>query len=190
MSNIDIIRAMIGREDRQRSGKAYKQAAVLVGIIQTANGDRIVFNRRAPHMNNHGGEICLPGGLLESIDRKSHINAALRETHEEIGLPPENVQVFGMLESCITSRRLEVTPVVGLVSLPPDWTLQPDEVAEVVELPLDVFLEARNYQKVARHYHGRKVNSVAITCNHYEIWGLTAKIMMQLQQTLEEHSTI
>lgn len=140
-------------------------------------------------MNKHAGEICLPGGALEQVDKDSHINAALREANEEIGLQKKNVRVIGVLESCVTSQQVEVTPVVALVTQPTEWILQPHEVVEVIELPLRYFLDARNYKSISRNYEDRTVKSVAITCNNYEIWGLTAKIMMRLQQLVGHQST-
>ena len=189
MSTVDTIRSLICSESLGQPKQDLTQAAVLIGIIQTASGDRVIFNRRAPRMNKHASEICLPGGVLESVDQESHVNGALREANEEIGLPEGNVQVIGVLESCITSQQIEVTPVVALVQRPPEWILQPNEVVEVMELPLGVFLEAENYKTVSRQYRGRQVNSVAITCNYFEIWGLTAKIMMRLQQLTRQRET-
>lgn len=190
MSTVDRISSLLRRDGTHRPNPAFKQAAVLIGIIQDPSGEQVIFNRRASRLNNHSSEICLPGGALECIDEDSHVNAALREAHEEIGLlPEENVQVIGVLKSCVTSQRIEVTPVVALITRPTEWILQPHEVVEVMELPLGIFLEASNYIAVSRHYQGQKVNSVAITCNHCEIWGLTAKIMMRLQQLVGQQGT-
>lgn len=186
MSTTDKISSLISQGTPYRTNPAFRQAAVLIGILQTPSGEKVIFNRRASLMNSHAGEICLPGGVLERRDNESHINAAVREANEEIGLPEENIQVIGALESCVNSRKLEVTPVVARIMRPAEWILQPTEVDAVIELPLGAFLEAGNYKKISRQYRGRKVSSVSITCDHCEIWGLTAKIMMRLQQLVEQ----
>jgi len=188
MSIVRRISSLLNRDKIHRQNPAYTQAAVLIGIVQAPNGEQVIFNRRASSMNNHAGEICLPGGVLECIDHDSPTNAALREANEEIGLPKENVQVIGVLESYVTSQHIEVTPISAIVRPPPKWILQPHEVEEVMVLPLSTFLEARNYRRISKLYRGREVNTVSITCNSLEIWGLTAKIMMQLQQLLDQSS--
>ncbi|MBL3558951.1 CoA pyrophosphatase [Marinobacter sp. TBZ242] len=188
MSTARRISSLLSRDRVHQPNPKYTQAAVLIGIVQTPSGEQVIFNRRASSMNNHASEICLPGGVLECIDHGSHTDAALREANEEIGLPKENVQVIGVLESYVTSQHIEVTPIVAIVRRPTEWILQTHEVEEVVELPLSTFLEARNYRHISKSYYGREVNTVSITCNSCEIWGLTAKIMMQLQQLVDQDS--
>jgi len=189
MSIARRINSLLNRDRIHPPNPTCTQAAVLIGIVPGPDGEQIIFNRRASSMNNHASEICLPGGLLECIDHDSHINAALREAKEEIGLPKENVQVIGVLESCTTSQHIEVTPIVAIVRPPTEWVLQTHEVEEVLELPLGTFLEAGNYRHVAKPYFGREVNTVSVTCNSYEIWGLTARIMMPLQQLVDQDSS-
>ncbi|HEB28710.1 MAG TPA: CoA pyrophosphatase [Porticoccus sp.] len=185
MSIVRRISSLLSRDRIHQPNSTYTQAAVLIGIVRAPYGEQVIFNRRASSMNNHASEICLPGGVLECVDQNSHTNAALREAKEEIGLPKENVQVIGVLESCITSQYIEVTPIVAIVRRPAEWILQTHEVEEVVELPLSSFLEVRNYRHISKSYYGREINTVSITCNSCEIWGLTAKIMRQLQQLID-----
>jgi len=137
MSIVDRITSLLSLDRPHRVNPDLIQAAVLLGIIQAPFSEQVLFNRRASGMNNHASEICLPGGILEHIDKGSHINAAVREAEEEIGLPQENVRVIGMLESFVTSRQVEVTPVVAIIRRPTEWLLQPHEVEveEVIELP-------------------------------------------------------
>jgi len=124
--------------------------------------------------------------MLEHVDEESPVKAALREAEEEIGLPRANVRVIGLLESCITSRQVEVAPVIAEIKRPTKWLLQPQEVQEVIELPLNIFLDAKNYKSITRRYRGKYVSSISITCINYEIWGLTAKIMMRLQKATSQ----
>ena len=189
MSIAHRISSLLNRGRIHPPNPTYTQAAVLIGIVPGPYGEQVIFTRRASSMSNHASEICLPGGVLEYIDHGSHTNAALREAKEEIGLPKENVQVVGVLESYITSQHIEVTPIVAIVRPPTEWILQTHEVEEVLELPLSTFLEARNYRHISKPYFGREVNTVSLTCNSCEIWGLTAKIMMQLQQLVNRDSS-
>lgn len=185
MSIVDRITPSISQDRSYRPRTGFKKhAAVLIGIIPTPTGEHVIFNRRASSMNKHASEICLPGGMLEQVDGESPVNAALREAEEEIGLPHANVRVIGLLESCITSQQLEVAPVVAEIKRPTKWLLQPHEVEDIIELPLDIFLDARNYKTITRRYRGKNISSISITCKNYEIWGLTAKIMMRLQKTI------
>src|SRR3954467_4282198 len=107
-----------------------KAAAVLVPIVEHAGGLTILLTKRTDHLADHAGQVSFPGGRIEPEDPDPEY-AALREAHEEVGLPAEQGEIIGRLDMYHTRTGYEVTPVVGLVR--PPLTLLPDpyEVAEV-----------------------------------------------------------
>ena len=90
--------------------------------------------------------MSLPGGRVEPGDRDA-VQAALRETEEEIGLSPARIEVLGRLDTYITGTGFEITPVVGLVRTPFPLRPIPDEVAEVFEVPLAFILDPGNHER-------------------------------------------
>jgi 8-oxo-dGTP pyrophosphatase MutT (NUDIX family) len=151
-------------------------ASVLIAIAPLPQGPAVLLTRRTDHLYNHPGQISFPGGRIEADD-VSPIDAALRETEEEIGLRREQVEVLGALPDYATSSGFRVTPVVGLAS--PDFVPKLDdfEVAELFSVPLRFVLQAGNYQRhrvqrqdVVRHFY-------AVPYLGRFIWGATAGML-------------
>jgi 8-oxo-dGTP pyrophosphatase MutT (NUDIX family) len=112
-------------------------------------GAGLVLTRRAWHLRTHRGEVSFPGGGREDADR-SHVDTALRETHEEIGLAPRHVEVIGELDHLTThTSDRYIVPVVGIIDHRPDVRPDPAEVDDVLFVPLseltspEVFREER-----------------------------------------------
>jgi 8-oxo-dGTP pyrophosphatase MutT (NUDIX family) len=160
-------------------------AAVLVPIIAHAGGPTVLFERRAPSLADHAGEICFPGGRFEDADRTPE-QAALRELEEELGLAPSLVRIVGLLDPYETRTGFRVFPVVGVIR--PPILLRPDpiEVAEAFEVPLAHLLEPANYL-VHRVRAGEDLRTFrAVPYRDYFIWGATAGMLMNLCEWLRE----
>jgi len=162
-----------------RSEKAIRPAAVLVPVIRRESGLTVLFTRRTAHLNDHAGQISLPGGRTEPGDAGA-AETAMREAEEEIGLASERVEILGELPAYLTVTGYRVTPVVGLVTPPLD--LRPDdfEVAEVFEAPLAFLLDPANHQSNTVQFEGRERRYYAIPYRQYYIWGATAGMLMNL----------
>src|SRR5579884_1673933 len=111
-------------------------AAVLVPLYVDDGGAlRGVFTRRRADLRRHAGEISFPGGRRDGDE--SLADAALREAHEEIGLPPAAVQVIGALQPTPTiATDYAIYPFVGVLERAHRWELSPREVDAVLELRL------------------------------------------------------
>ena len=161
------------------------EAAVLAGLVPRAQGVQVLLTRRTETLRTHGGQVGFPGGRIEADDR-SPVIAALRESFEEIALPREQVQVLGYLDPFVTISRYRVTPVVAVID--PDFVPvpQPEEVAEVFEVPLDFLMEPANLRRVEIEHAGRIRHVLEYDWPGQRIWGATAAILYNLRRRLEQ----
>ncbi len=164
---------------------ALRPAAVLVALVDHAHGMSILLTQRTAHLTAHAGQISFPGGRIEEADADA-IEAALRETEEEVGLPRDRVSVIGQLDTYVTGTGFEITPIVGIVAPPFPLAIDPFEVAEAFEVPLAFILDRRNHQRVERESAGRTRCFFVLPYEGRNIWGATAGILVNLAEVLAE----
>lgn len=158
-------------------------AAVLIAVVGMPGNPAIVLTRRTANLENHAGEVSLPGGRMEPGDA-SPKDAALRETFEEIGLAPEKVEILGSLPPYDTVSGFRVVPYVGWVEPPVSFSADPREVEEVFMLPLCVLLDRERWR---REYVAIGDVSREFLILDYEgrrIWGATARILISLAEAV------
>lgn len=162
------------------------KAAVLVPIIDYPTGLQLLFTKRTNHMKSHPGQISFPGGHVESRDISLEATA-LRETYEEIGLPPDKVTLICRLpeQETVSSPSYLVTPVVGILSPPLELFAEPIEVAEIFEVPLEFLFNPKHHQHHCQQWEGQWRDFYVIDYKGYLIWGLTAKIVVGLSEILK-----
>jgi 8-oxo-dGTP pyrophosphatase MutT (NUDIX family) len=156
-----------------------RSAAVLLGIVERAGEARVVLTQRTEQLPTHAGQIALPGGKVDDAD-PGPVEAALRESREEIGLEDELVRVIGMLDTYQTGTGYRILPVVGLVSDAFEPRPEPREVAEVFEVPLAFLMNPDNHQRHSREWQGARRYFYAMPYQHRYIWGATAGILRNL----------
>ena len=159
-------------------------AAVLVPLVDRADGFNVLLTRRTDHLHDHAGQVSFPGGRAEDCDRDA-TETALRETEEEIGLARSFVEIIGTLDTYRTGTGFIITPVVGFVT--PGFTLRLDsfEVAEAFEVPLAFFLDPANHQRRSLVYKGAERQFYAMPYDDYYIWGATAGMLVNLYHKLK-----
>ena len=164
-------------------GRELTPAAVLVPIVRRDDAPTVLFTRRTDHLKSHSGQISFPGGRIEERDESPEA-AALRETSEEIGLAAADVEVIGRLNMRETGTGYRVFPVVGM-TVPP-LALVPDEheVAEIFEVPLAFLVDPANHRFETRVSGNVERQFYAIPYGSYFIWGLTARILVNLGEVL------
>jgi 8-oxo-dGTP pyrophosphatase MutT (NUDIX family) len=126
-------------------------------------------------MAAHSGQISFPGGGVEAGE--SFEEAARREAHEEVGIPPEHVEVFGRLDDLITHSGFLVAPFAGVVHERIEYVIQEREVVEVFEVPLDALLDERNPEVRYVAFRDRRYPAYFYHYGPYEIWGLTGRML-------------
>lgn len=162
---------------------AERQAAVLLPLIAHQHELTVLFTQRSAHLAYHPGQISFPGGSSEAQDN-SLIDTALRETEEEIGLAPEQIDILGQLTRYQTITGFMVTPIVGLIQPPLQLQLDSFEVEQVFEVPLSFFLDRRNHQRHSRIYRGQRRYYYALPYKNHYIWGATAAMLISFVQIL------
>ncbi len=158
-------------------------AAVLVPLVERREGATILLTQRAAHLKTHAGQISFPGGRIEPQD-EGPVQAALRETEEEIGLARTQVEVLGFLPDHLVISGYRVTPVVGI--LQPDMPLRLDatEVEGVFEVPLAQLLDTNNHVRRVREFEGERIEFTDFTYSTNNIWGATAGMLMTLCRSM------
>jgi 8-oxo-dGTP pyrophosphatase MutT (NUDIX family) len=156
-----------------------KQSAVLVPLFVAAGGTlHLVFTERRADLRRHPGEISFPGGRRDEADTDLPATA-LRECHEEIGLPPDAVELVGALRPTPTFvSDYAIYPFVGLIEPGFAWVLQEREVAQVLELPLETIRAGHHRRRLVRR--GMPFRTDAYEAEGTLIWGATARIVADL----------
>ena len=167
-------------------------AAVLLALVQRANGLHVLLTQRADHLRDHAGQISFPGGRSEPTDADAAATA-LRESEEEVGLPRSQVQVIGCLPDYTTVTSYVVTPVVAIVQPPLALSLDAFEVAEAFEVPLQYLMTPANHQRHVFDFDGGKRQFLSMpwqgqaadgSPREYFIWGATAAMLRNLYSFL------
>jgi 8-oxo-dGTP pyrophosphatase MutT (NUDIX family) len=158
-------------------------AAVLVPLVNRPEGLQLLLTQRSAHLADHPGQISFPGGRLDAGDI-DHTAAALRETTEEVGVPPEKVEVLGQLSPYETVTGYAVRPVVGWIEPPFEVKPDPVEVDDVFEVPLEFILDTANHQRHYRMLGTIRRDYWAIPWFSRYIWGATAAMLLILERTL------
>lgn len=169
-------------------------AAVLMGIVHRPSGIEgkdnatIILTQRPTHLRAHAGQIAFPGGKMDAQDADATA-CALREAHEEVGLSQEFVAVLGELPSYTTGLGYHVVPVLALVSPEHRIDINPEEVAECFEIPLDYLMNPAHHrqhealvQGSLRRWYSMPYRDGAGTERY--VWGISALLLRNLYRFL------
>jgi 8-oxo-dGTP pyrophosphatase MutT (NUDIX family) len=167
------------------AGRGRTPAAVLLGLVARPDGPSVILTQRTAHLRDHAGQISLPGGRIEATD-DGPAAAALREAFEEIGLPPEKVELLGGLRHYDTITGFRIHPVVGWIEPPVDLAPHPVEVAEAFELPLAFVLDPANHRRDSYERNGERRRFYVLPYRDRYIWGATAGILVNFARLLLE----
>ncbi|MBK8515285.1 MAG: CoA pyrophosphatase [Saprospiraceae bacterium] len=181
--------APAGSEQYRILTQDYKTACVLVLLFPKDNEWHIsLIERAASHPEDkHAGQISFPGGKFDENDY-SFEDCALRETYEEIGVPPEDIGILGSLTPLfVYVSNFLVHPFVGFTSEYPDFQPQKSEVSNIIEIPVMHFTKVKN--KSTSDIQVRDItlpNTPFYDVNGHKLWGATAMMISELEQILRE----
>lgn len=163
-------------------GSHFKPAAVLVAIQEREDDDYLVLTKRSEQLNHHRGQVAFPGGRLDRGDSDA-LQAALRESREEIGIDPSHVRILGRLDQVTAAYNFVVTPFVGVIPSAYEFRLNPFETEAVFFVPITALLEPRTLTIAERlSTHGEPIYHFYI--DGWDIWGATARIIVQFLELI------
>ena len=157
-----------------------RDAAVLLLLHAVDGVEHVLLQVRTATVKDHQGEISFPGGRRDRLDG-TLLDTALRETHEEIGVPPEMVEVFGTLDDTETRvSNYRVRPYVGAIVPGFDAFLHAErEVSALLRVPLVHLIDPVNHIWKAVEQDGTAVATPAYQFGEHVIWGATARVLAQ-----------
>lgn len=204
MTKLDNIKNIF-ENHTPRPYEAKPPSAVLVPLMEIDGEIHVIFTQRALHMVFQPGDICFPGGHHENNETPAE--TALRETYEELGVRPENIEIFGQPDYLLTKYGAYVIPFVGLIknTKPEDFVINPDEVERVITIPLKFFMETEPMKSSmtlnrefpedfpyhliygGKNYKWGQIKEYHLfyTYEDVNIWGLTAKIIRNTAEILK-----
>ena len=151
-------------------------AGVMV-LLYPKNGEYcVILNKRSHWVEHHKGEISFPGGRRDEGDA-TLLDTALRETHEEMGVRPEDVDLLGEIDDFTTNSRFLITPYVGAIPYPYDFMPSKREVAEVLEVPISTLTDPDNIRDEVRIVDDRSVHSASYVYQGHLVFGATARVI-------------
>ena len=156
-----------------------RPSAVLIGLFQSARGVEVILTRRSHQLTNHRGEISFPGGRLD--EGETVIAAALRETHEEIGINPSEAQVIAELSAMSTVvSNSHIVPIVARFDMKPKMQPMNSEVDRVFTVPLSELIRNDTYSQEHWKFPGRELQITLFYLDDETIWGATARMLLQV----------
>lgn len=155
-----------------------RQAAVLVPLYVNAGGLWTLLTKRAEHLPHHKGQIAFPGGSLEPGE--DNWQAALRETHEEVGIDPKTVLELGQLDESETPSGFRIVPCVGAVPFPLQTEINRGEIDELFPVPLSAFADPTMVEERVVTFDSRPRQIRVYHVAGRQVWGLTARIVQNL----------
>jgi 8-oxo-dGTP pyrophosphatase MutT (NUDIX family) len=159
-----------------------RPAAVLVPIVDRPQ-PTVLLTQRAAHLNDHAGQISFPGGKIEATDA-SPLDAALRETEEEIGISGEFIDPIGYLDLYGTSFGFRILPTVARVRPGFKLRISEFEVDDAFEVPLAFLMDPANHQMHSKEFRGIERSYYAMPYEERYIWGATAGILRVLYERI------
>lgn len=159
-----------------------REAAVLMPIFEWDNEPHFLLTQRTEEVQTHKGQISFPGGMREGGE--DLVKTALRETFEEVGIHEEKIEILGRFHDYMSITGYRVTPFAGFIHGPFTTKPQIREVAEVLQVPIRIFLDPsrlRIEKGIHDHY---EPNVYFYSYGTHQIWGLTARIIKEFLEAL------
>jgi 8-oxo-dGTP pyrophosphatase MutT (NUDIX family) len=175
--------ALQGHTPRREELPHTRAAAVLVPLWDDGETVQMVFTKRNANLEQHAGQVSFPGGMADPGD-KGLRGTALRETHEEVGVAPERVELITRLDQVVTITGFLVTPYLGLIDPAARFAPNPVEVEHMVLVPLAKVLDRASYQTVDMEWEGMQLRQIALYQGQDMVWGATMRMLLNMLDAL------
>jgi 8-oxo-dGTP pyrophosphatase MutT (NUDIX family) len=164
-----------------------KKAAVLMLFYPKKSITHLALIVRNTYPGVHSSQIGFPGGKVEEFDNSLEATA-LRETYEEIGVSSEKINVIrAFTEVYIPPSNFLVSPFLGFSEHELIFEPSPDEVAGMIELPLNQFLDEKNVVKMDMSTsYAKHIQVPAFQVNEHLVWGATAMMLSELKEMIKK----
>lgn len=183
-------RALSAKVERNTEENKYRDAAVILPLVNRNNRWNVLFTKRTETVDHHRGEFSFPGGIVEKSD-KSELEAALRETEEEIGIKKEDIFIIGALSTELTAvSYFLIYPFVGVINPSASFIINHDEIDRILEVPLDELISMKNVREQFFEHKGNKFKVYFYDYKGDVIWGATARILKQFLDLIRNNSKI
>ena len=167
---------LANRQRRAMDDPSLICAAVLIPLLFKQGEWHVLVTQRTQTVEHHKGQISFPGGACDPDDADLQATA-LRETLEEVGIPPEAIEILGALDDFPTVTSFVVTPFVGVVPYPLAFRLNKHEVEAVIEVPLSFLHDPGNLRAEQWDLQGQLHDVLFWDFGPYTIWGATARML-------------
>jgi 8-oxo-dGTP pyrophosphatase MutT (NUDIX family) len=172
-------------QPHQISNTTFKPSAVLLTILPYSDSCKILMNERSPNLSKHPGQMSFPGGRFDPSLDTSLLDTALRETAEELGIPPHHHNIIGVLDDLPTITGYCIRPFITVYRgpFPIDYEINEEEVANIVEIPfsylfsLPFFKETVHTRKGYPPFTSLSFDYTPSDSSSYNIWGASAHIL-------------
>ncbi|QSQ12884.1 CoA pyrophosphatase [Myxococcus landrumensis] len=166
-------------------GLVLREAAVLVPLFERDGVPHMVFTRRPATLRTHANQYSYPGGGRDAEDL-TPLHTALRETEEELGIDRRGVRVLGMLDEVPTISQYRVRPFVGVIPGDGQYTPSVEEVAFILEVPLERLMDPSILRVERKEVLGAERDLYFYTYEGHVIWGATARILRDFLAQVEQ----
>lgn len=152
----------------------------------TKNTNLLLILRKT-YKGVHSNQIGFPGGKVEQCD-KDLMQTALRETHEEVGVLPDQIEVIKTLTQIyIPPSNFNVQPFIGLYKNPSPFIIQEAEVEAIIEVSLSDFMDDNLvYRQKLTTSYASNIDVPAFKLNGYTVWGATAMMLSEVKELLKQ----
>ena len=182
----DLVRRILSENPKKTIVDPSLTPAAVMLLLYPKDGEYcILLNKRTDQVEHHKGEISFPGGHRDEED-DTFLDTSLRETHEEMGIRREDVEVLGQLDDTPTISRFLLNAYVGTIPYPYEFKPSAIEVAEVLEVPVSSLMDEENIRDEVRIVDGELVNTPAYLYQGHLVFGATARVLQRFLELLAD----
>jgi 8-oxo-dGTP pyrophosphatase MutT (NUDIX family) len=182
---IDLRQIFSTRPKRVLNDNGRMMSAVMVPVFYKDSDYHVLFTKRSFKVANHQGQVSFPGGAYSEGD-DSLMDTALRESWEEIGLKPEDVDIIGELDDAITTTsNYIIKPYIAIIPYPYDFKVSASEISEMFDVPLSHLMNEMNFKEERNEGDDGFHKAFYYKYKGKIIWGATAYILKRFLDTIK-----